>query len=971
MPDPHQIVDDIRAFLSSNDQTQTPALAELAASYAAACRETNERLRRCADLLKQGLRTEAVAMAEHEPNLLELVGALDLPEIADWDEICSGYELPRSPRLLLETAAALNEAYAAEQPLQAVLYTHRLLGLGRAPVRDRLQTLRLLAQQDADNPVWQEDIPAFEAERVKELKQEAAAAVRSTDEAAVDRLWAEIANSEWRMPVPQDLQDFLADAAAQYQRQRTVARLKDLLPKLNAAYGAMSYDECVSLLAQWSPLAASAGGDLPADMTEQAQSVADWVATEDARRRRQAEFAAACETLRDGLDRRLPEPALAELHAAAAAMGQSFPAELQEGYDARLLEFAVSRKRRKVRNRSFAAAGVIVIIAFAVFVTLRKIEGNKIDRYRAALQALIDQERMSEAEAVLRQYEGEGLAEHYKAEKENIQRSLAIEQARLEEFQVQMKKAVANGSEQLSEEAIKSAERVARTAQEKLQVAELRSKLDQDSRQRQEKYDADYSSRVAALAEEVAAVSSVAWAGADIEELGRKRQQWESRYTELDKDARASALVKVQLPLPKIIESLRKLDEGIRTESQRRTTLAEERRLLDAVGAASASASGLATALKGYVEKFPNTDRAKQMQLALAQEDAWRAMEVWASVSPAKPLPASLEELRARTDEMEKYAKEHPCSPVAKAVADYTTYLKQADVALKAGGSWDTHLGSVLRTSKLIQGVYVVKSGERNYYTRSDMPGKRVTIGNTVKELMYEVLLTRDVTETKTERLPAACTAKEPTRSTQWVLADEVLKLLGRRDGRLATGDWDVFGFDIIRMIRDQADVDPVLRALILQGALQATAETAPGVEQMLKQAIDRLATLRAEDVNFVNPMLAGPERAQAQEMLTALVALDQGKTRVVSRRQEILRGVSLKVRGLGVLVREAATWKVSTATQAADGLEVLMAFRDAPTGPYSLRRIAKAAGGRWHVDESTMSLALEGQMVFICAGAR
>src|SRR5687767_9088108 len=114
MTDYNVVVDNIRAFLSSVDQTRTEGLADLASEYAALCREANARLRRCGDYLRRGMRTEAVHLAEAQPSLLDLVAALDFPELQEFQNTCSIYELSPPPKLLMEVAQELNEAYALE-----------------------------------------------------------------------------------------------------------------------------------------------------------------------------------------------------------------------------------------------------------------------------------------------------------------------------------------------------------------------------------------------------------------------------------------------------------------------------------------------------------------------------------------------------------------------------------------------------------------------------------------------------------------------------------------------------------------------------------------------------------------------------------------------------------------------------------------------------------------------------------------
>ena len=125
MADYQNIVEQIRGFLQASDQTRNDRLDNLAANYVEACTEVNQRLGRCHRLLQQGLRSEAIQLAESEPRLLDAVETLDFPERNEWDELVEIYSLAGAPKLVVEPRTALSEAYAEAQPLQNLLRTHR------------------------------------------------------------------------------------------------------------------------------------------------------------------------------------------------------------------------------------------------------------------------------------------------------------------------------------------------------------------------------------------------------------------------------------------------------------------------------------------------------------------------------------------------------------------------------------------------------------------------------------------------------------------------------------------------------------------------------------------------------------------------------------------------------------------------------------------------------------------------------
>lgn len=143
------IIDRIRATINSDCYEDTPEVRALAREYGEACRELNERLRRCSEYLRLGLRAEAIQAAETEPRLLDAVGVLDglsETERQSWTDICEFLEIHAPEPLLFDAAVLVNDAYDDHDRLGDLLKEHRRLALQRAPLAMRLKVLREIAQ---------------------------------------------------------------------------------------------------------------------------------------------------------------------------------------------------------------------------------------------------------------------------------------------------------------------------------------------------------------------------------------------------------------------------------------------------------------------------------------------------------------------------------------------------------------------------------------------------------------------------------------------------------------------------------------------------------------------------------------------------------------------------------------------------------------------------------------------------------
>lgn len=199
-----QVIDRMRLFLRKEDQQLTDELVRYSGEYYDMCRKANERLRICAEYLRLGLRTEAIQLCEEEPNLLELVAALDFPEMHEWAELTISYQLQHEP-LMLEFVESLNDAYVEHEPLEPLLTHFRLMTLLGSPLKKRLQHLRIIAAEDPLSPYWDDDVRDFEKARFREIVDDARDATRNQDTDALAGLLNELDTDPWLEPPPRDL----------------------------------------------------------------------------------------------------------------------------------------------------------------------------------------------------------------------------------------------------------------------------------------------------------------------------------------------------------------------------------------------------------------------------------------------------------------------------------------------------------------------------------------------------------------------------------------------------------------------------------------------------------------------------------------------------------------------------------------------------------------------------------------------
>ena len=327
-----------------------------------ACEGQTSRLRQCSTFLQQGLRSEAIHLADQPPNLLDLVASLDLPDPNAWMEFCQNNGMVAPPPLQLDRAAQLNEAYAQDQPMEHLLSQHRLLALSRAPVRERLDVLRKIAQADAGNANWEKDIHIFERARLKELPAEFHGAMKTHDSQKIAALQHEIAGP-WHEPVPVDLTAAVSEAFARVQRAGVEAELRKLIEPLRDAYAARSLQECQALVQRWKNVMASGGvAQIAPDLTDEILPVIAFVAEQTKYEENIRRFREACRAFAQLLDRDEPDAQLEAGYARLKQFQQPIPEELTQRYATKRTGRRQSTDRaHKVRLATIAATAAAVI----------------------------------------------------------------------------------------------------------------------------------------------------------------------------------------------------------------------------------------------------------------------------------------------------------------------------------------------------------------------------------------------------------------------------------------------------------------------------------------------------------------------------------------------------------------------------------------------------------------------------------
>ena len=369
----HELVQRLTEIAQRPAISTDEEIKELAEEYAELCSAANKSLGEVRLLLAQGLRVEAVTRArDQDPDLLDLVMVLDFLYVRPWNELCRQKMVPLSPILALETAAALNEAYTAQQPLEGLLTQHRLLALAKASLRDRLLVLRQISDKDPNNDAWTRDIAALEKSRVRELDSDVEAAGAKNDLTEIANLHREINNTQWQISVPEHVQAKVSTLHRALRRLSLLAGFEVLVNNLDIAHQGNDLDAMRQLLTLAEETAVQIEPPVDAELYSQLEGPRQVLAAAASEAEAQAQFEIAVSQLRHCLATDISGENLVSYRtviesrkSAVEQFGFVFPETLYQ-LTARKLKQIDNQQRRTFVLKLFAASFTVIVLGAAV-----------------------------------------------------------------------------------------------------------------------------------------------------------------------------------------------------------------------------------------------------------------------------------------------------------------------------------------------------------------------------------------------------------------------------------------------------------------------------------------------------------------------------------------------------------------------------------------------------------------------------
>jgi hypothetical protein len=915
-----RLIDEIRFRLQSQDCEFTDDLRQIATDYVAVCHDVNRRLRRCGVHLKQGLRAEAIHLAESEPRLLDVVATVDFPERGEWEEVLGVYQVVRPEPLLLDVAEQLNEAYALQRPLEKLLDRHRLLALCRAPLGQRLAVLRQLAKVDTASTVWEDDLRAFEKARAGEIAAQAQSASDHGDREALEKLRDELAGDEWREPPAKDLVQSVKRLAAETTRSTARAGLATLEGEMNAAFSALDLAQCRSLRDKWNELAERAQLEPDDRLLEQVGPALGWLADEDARDAAERAFKRAAGALERALaDRTADAEELRQAGHAVLKCGRGMPELLQSRYHDRVraVESAAQRHQRLVLGS--ALGGTVLVIGLLGVMVYRNYRAGVAQRIGDSVVQLVREDNLAEARKLVEANTGLSSSGPWLAAERTLVQAEQSERARINSLQAALDSARDAARLPHAEPYLNEARRLARTPEEKRELARLETQLQTVERQETASYEKQFRERLDALAQRVAELDRTHATGIFGDEFAKRTAEMEGEAADL---RRLAASVDRRLT-----DELKVLESRLSSHKQAIASAARKTELLDRLTKSSFVHPGLPTAdrnlsdfsatLRAYCDAFPGDARTRDFEAVAREAECWqgviaweRLLDRWNDWEPHDTMTA-----KSRIDDCQNWLKAHGDSPTAEVARRYLAWL-QSVVLRDEGPAGDRDAGlrarfMMLFTGPLIDGVYCVETnaGLRYYVSGEEDFSRKRTI-----RFSYLVGFAGETKSKTTQSTDLKFDHARPAPQS------ELAKNVRGRLPVVRFEGWDAYVRELAVSILHEKRLDPCLRHFLLSRTLEYAAAgnslLGPELQGIMTKLRDDKIDLAAK---WMDPDDAGArgirQRAERALGLIEEHELAEAWERASQREKDLAASMRSNLMIVGWLSREGASgWVCRTA---------------------------------------------------------
>lgn len=953
------LVDEIRMAVASSDEADLDLLRDACAQYAEACDAANRRLSECHRLLQRGLRSEAIQECEREPRVLDVVELLDFPEREQWCALLRRWEMAQPPTLKIDLASELNLAYAKEQSLSDLLRRHRLLALARAPLSARLALLRGIRQRDPDNPVWEEDLGAYERARLAQIPAELSRAAEQRDAEKARQLLAELATPGWLTPLDRELVNRCRSLDARLAAEWAREQLKIVEQQLNEAYAAFDVEGAKEAKRAWCEHlpTASLADDHP--LVESVQPALGWLAEQEQLEAEEAQFVEACRKLEAGLDENASLETLERRYHAIVRLEREMPPPLSRRYERRVAERKMMARRR-LRLVVVAVVCLLVAAAASLFLLIRK--GQRQDRLLAAkatLQKMIAAQDWQGATAVYQQLHQNDRAIASQAEllaiKSQVDEGREKEAERVRRFRGAMQRAEEAGVERPDLIALSRANELAKSLEEKALVKDLRAHVERRRIERQREADDEFLKELAELQraiKELEALDSRSYA----------TQQERVDQARADLRLLLSRYPLASEPLRRQAELVGRRLDAIEDEMQLRRG---QRESLATLVASVGHTERYLSAAQEYIRRHPETALAADLKRVVQEKDLWDQLAAWTrflSSPEFRDLRCISPEAAARlVTEGERLRAECGSIPLAAEYQRRADLLKTIAARVDQNGDpvWEPLLR--LREDALIVGIWMLQTrdGDRYYMQNKPDLGK---VDNVNRASIVYLTDPNFSVRRSSIRVPDVV---YDDSAPQTRVVKDMTDLLDK----LAADNWESTFRKIIDGIRADQNLDPILKIAFLKNVLPVACQGSILMQSTYGDYLGELENAPFDlGVNWLDPK--DEEADVVRRQLVGLLDRIPAGSRVeelMDEQQELFLPPPRPLDWQGILWRnEKSVWLCIPEEKKAEGGDLYVVMPATAAGMAEISQVGVVQAGEIRWENPLDNRFVQGRPLFV-----
>lgn len=913
------ISDRIRKQMEQPDGLTSEALAPLAEAYGNETSQVNLRLAESLQLLRKGLRSEAIQRAFMKPNVLDWSSQLDFPELEEWLSILQFYGIASPMMLDLNAAQQLQEAIVEEQPLEELLKQHRRLAIAKAPLAWRLKVLRRLGTIDSMNPVWREDQKQWEAVRLKQIPLELNAAIEVESLTAVQDISTELNKSEWELKPAADLCNRAAGAARKLIFQDQVLQLRAIADQLHAAYLEGNEEAASREHQSWLTIAKTLASPMPAELSQSVEPAVEWLQETTSDRARVEKHESASAMLESMLQKETPLAELQRGYFDVTALQLGIDPILDSRYQSRISELKQTARRKL--QLSFFGISVTAVTALVILGLWQWQRTHQIAVSDASkkLSALLESESLDESQKLVDRIRTQAPSVANSPELVSLASKLEsmVDAERLRSDRVA--RLIADATEddptKIDIDKLMLAEKEAVTGVEKDNLRKIRNAWEKNQRQIGE-------GQFAAVKESLDRINAKA---SEIQKLSL------SEIDDRMMDAMLVDLKQLMVDNPKSGAQAKNLaDLSTQRIKSLRDSILKQRRQLEQRQVSmtgirdSKTPAAFEVAVQRYISSLPGDSLAGEFSEAMKEVAHWKTVEAWNTwckeVEPKLSNGLSPEESKFIETALSGFQASLIGNPGAKWLSEVTELTglvanRTSSLETLSGELVNSIIGDLV-TVVVPKGDSILGSERQflSYQSRVENAAELATLGSGSKISLP--IISDALGAVSQERFTGKLVVLDDPRSA-------IRKIVTRIESSrpLLVEDWEGQMIAMVNEVASNQNLDHLVKGILLSRILKASAEGSPAMRDSMAALRSSLAE-SAEERNFW--FLKGPLKT----------SLDPDVLKILQKcSQDVKTQRDASLAAIGQIARNRYVWVGAMLRDTNDKIEPWCYRSDVPNG--------------------------------------